>query len=110
MAADADDLTDRPDRVLRDLSLLLSAARVSPILRDAVLRVEAEVTRLRGIEPPVAVTKLRATIALLGDLAGRSMRDELGTEDLCREREERIELLHLLGYALSDDDMEDTDA
>lgn len=51
---------------------------------------------------PAAVTKLRATIALLGDLATKSLHGELGTEELCREREERIEILHLLGYTLGD--------
>lgn len=50
-----------------------------------------------------AIVKLRATIALLGDLADRSLHGELGTEELCREREERIELLHSLGHSLGDD-------
>lgn len=49
-----------------------------------------------------AVVKLRATIALLGDLADRSLHGELGTEELCREREERIELLHSLGHSLGE--------
>jgi hypothetical protein len=44
---------------------------------------------------------LQATIGLLGDLTDRSMRGDLGTEDLCQVREAHIEALRGLGYVLS---------